>query len=167
MLFRSAQEDGLAWAIFDHAAIADVGLDQATLDKALQAGQVVHRNSLEELATQVGINPQGLVNTVVRWNNDVALGEDRAFFKPVLNPIATAPYYAVQVIRQMHVVSSGGVKINTDGQVLKPTGEVIPGLYAAGETTGGIYSRTYPGSGSAVSDALIFGRIAGRHAAEL
>jgi fumarate reductase flavoprotein subunit len=161
----SAQEDGLSWAIFDGAAIAESGMGQEDIDKGLQVGTLTQADTLEELAVKVGIDPKGLASAMKRWNADVAAGKDRAFFKPLVKPVATPPFYASQLIRHYHVVSSGGVRINTEAQVLKTTGEPIPGLYAAGETTGGIYSKIYPGSGSAVADALIFGRIAGRNAA--
>ncbi|MGI6037185.1 MAG: flavocytochrome c [Limnochordia bacterium] len=163
----SAQKDGLAWGIFDEAAVSASGMSQEQLEDNLRKGKIFKGDTLEELAVKVGINPRGLVNTINQWNDYAAAGSDPDFFKPVLNPVSSPPYYAVQVTRHYHVVSSGGLRIDQEARVLKETGEPIPGLFAAGETTGGIYSKTYPGSGSAVADALVFGRIAGRNAAEL
>jgi fumarate reductase flavoprotein subunit len=60
----------------------------------------------------------------------------------------------------------GGVKINDDTEVIDVNGNVIPGLYAAGEITGGVHGANRLG-GNAVSDFVVFGRIAGEEAAEI
>ena len=73
------------------------------------------------------------------------------------------PYYAASYTPAVHH-TMGGLRINTEAQVLNASGEVIPGFYAAGEVTGGIHGTNRVG-GNAVPDALVFGKIAGANAA--
>ena len=75
----------------------------------------------------------------------------------------TAPYYAIKVTAGVHH-TMGGVKINTSTEVLNEQDAVIPGLYAAGEVTGGVHGANRLG-GNAVADFTVFGRIAGQNAA--
>ena len=82
----------------------------------------------------------------------------------IANALDTAPFYAVKVAPGIHH-TMGGLKINTQTQVLNTEGEAIPGLYAAGEVTGGVHGANRLG-GNAVSDIVVFGRIAGTQAAE-
>jgi succinate dehydrogenase/fumarate reductase flavoprotein subunit len=58
----------------------------------------------------------------------------------------------------------GGLKINTATQVINVNGSIIPRLYAAGETTGGTIGYNYPSAGTAIQNAICFGRIAGKNA---
>ena len=76
--------------------------------------------------------------------------------------LSTAPYYAIKIAPGIHH-TMGGLKINTDAQVLDTDGSIIPGLYAAGETTGGVHGGNRIG-GNAVCDFVVFGRIAGSNA---
>lgn len=78
----------------------------------------------------------------------------------------TNPRYANGQLRRKHrarLRAMGGLKINTDAQVLDTDGSIIPGLYAAGETTGGVHGGNRIG-GNAVCDFVVFGRIAGSNA---
>lgn len=74
-------------------------------------------------------------------------------------PINKGPYYAAPRVPTVHH-TMGGVQINTDAQVIDVNGTVIPGLYAAGEVTGGIHGANRLG-GNALTDTVVFGRIAG------
>ena len=78
--------------------------------------------------------------------------------------IDTPPFYAGARVPTVHH-TMGGVEINTKAQVLDKNGNVIPGLYAAGEVTGGIHGSNRLG-GNAVADTVVFGRIAGESAAK-
>ena len=80
------------------------------------------------------------------------------------NPLDTAPYYAIKVTAGIHH-TMGGLKINTNTEVLKADGSVIPGLFAAGEVTGGVHGANRLG-GNAVADFTVFGRIAGAAASK-
>ena len=77
--------------------------------------------------------------------------------------LSTAPFYAIQIAPGIHH-TMGGIKIDTDAEVISTDGSVIPGLFAAGETTGGVHGGNRIG-GNAVCDFVVFGRIAGANAA--
>ena len=79
-------------------------------------------------------------------------------------PLDTAPFYAIKVTAGIHH-TMGGLKIDQKCEVLKEAGSAIPGLYAAGEVTGGVHGGNRLG-GNAVADFTVFGRIAGQQAAE-
>lgn len=98
------------------------------------------------------------------WNAAVAAGEDKEFGRSngMDADLSTAPYYAIKIAPGIHH-TMGGLKINTDAEVLDTQGNVIPGLYAAGETTGGVHGGNRIG-GNAVCDFVVFGRIAGNNA---
>ena len=78
--------------------------------------------------------------------------------------LSTAPYYAIKIAPGIHH-TMGGLKINTNTEVLKADGSVIPGLFAAGEVTGGVHGANRLG-GNAVADFTVFGRIAGAAASK-
>ena len=77
--------------------------------------------------------------------------------------LSTGPFYAIKVTAGVHH-TMGGVTINSATEVLKEDGTVIPGLFAAGEVTGGVHGANRLG-GTAVADFVVFGRIAGESAA--
>lgn len=162
------QEGHLAWAIFDDKAREQVtaALGWSTdLEDEVASGAVARGNTLRALANELGINPAQLQTTVEQWNRDVDNGEDNLFGKDVgLQAIDEGPYYGVQIL-EWNLGSCGGVKINTDAQVIDVLGEVIPRLYAGGMVAGGVIGPYYPGSGTAVCATVCFGRIAGGNAA--
>jgi fumarate reductase flavoprotein subunit len=164
-----AQPDGLVWAVFDDAAPEPDGWTKEEINGYVREGLVAKADTLEELAVEIGISPRGLVNTVKGYNADVARGKDAAFFKDPagLVQIARGPFYAVQLCPTLGLSTRGGLRISTGAEVLTPYGEPIPGLYAAGETTGGLVGGKYPGSGTLICSSIVFGRIAGKNAAGL
>ena len=109
---------------------------------------------------------QNFVNTMNSWNESVAKGEDAEFGRNngMDADLSTAPYYAIKIAPGIHH-TMGGIKINTNAEVIDTSGNVIPGLFAAGETTGGIHGGNRVG-GNAVCDFIVFGRIAGKSASE-
>jgi fumarate reductase flavoprotein subunit len=99
------------------------------------------------------------------WNASVAEGEDKDFGrKGVDQDLSVAPFYAIKIAPGIHH-TMGGIKINDEAKVVDTDGNVIPGLFAAGEVTGGVHGNNRLG-GNAVADFVIFGRIAGSSAAE-
>jgi len=80
------------------------------------------------------------------------------------NDLTTPPYYAIKVAPGIHH-TMGGVKIDTSAEVIDTEGKAIPGLFAAGEVTGGVHGGNRLG-GNAVADIVIFGRIAAKSAIE-
>jgi len=122
--------------------------------------------SLEALADSIGIPAGDFVGSIVRYNTLVEGGEDTDFNKAsrFLNPISTGPFYAVEV-RPTAVAHTGyGLRIDDRGRVIGVDGNLIEGLYAAGECTGGIVGPTYSGSGSSLASAAGIGRMAGEAA---
>ncbi|MEJ2039621.1 MAG: FAD-binding protein, partial [Desulfosarcinaceae bacterium] len=103
---------------------------------------------------------------VDRYNELVEAGQDTEFGKQFFKKIYLnkPPFYAARAWVKVHHCM-GGVQINTKAQVIHmETGEPIPGLFAAGEATGGIHGATRLGS-CAIADCLVMGRIAGESAA--
>jgi len=134
------------------------------IDQYISKDMVVSASSLEELAKKTGIDQAELAKTVTTWNEAVAAKSDPAFERNtgMANDIS-GTYYAITVSPGIHH-TMGGVKINTETQVLKKDGQAIAGLYAAGEVTGGLHGKNRIG-GNAVADIIIFGRQAGTQAA--
>jgi len=129
-------------------------------------------HTLEELAEGLGINPQGLVNTVNEFNASCQPGEynpaildsvkTEGINPPKSNwalPIDKPPYTGFMVTCGI-TFTFGGLKINNQAQVLDLAGNAIPGLYAAGELVGGLFYQNYPG-GTGLMNGAVFGRLAG------
>ncbi|MBQ7593991.1 MAG: flavocytochrome c [Synergistaceae bacterium] len=159
------QTDQIMFSIFDSEGGFYAGVKKpADLDNLKAKGWVYEADTLEDLAKQVGIDPEGLKATVARYNELVAAGKDTDFEKDEVElPISKPPFYCTPLSPTLHH-TMGGLKINTNAQVLREDGSVIPGLYAAGEVTGGIHGTNRVG-GNALTDCVVFGRIAGRNAA--
>ncbi len=156
------QQDGsFAYVIFDQRLRE--GLKAS--EKYIKTGIVVEAPSIEELAQKLDMDPQVLAKTLSDWNGYVAGQNDPDFGRATAmdHDLSQAPYYAIKVAPGIHH-TMGGLVINPDTQVLNEQGEVIPNLFAAGEVTGGVHGGNRLG-GTAVSDIVVFGRIAGTNAA--
>lgn len=130
----------------------------------ISSGIVFKADTLEELALQLNMDPNVLQNTIDTFNASCDSGTDE--FGRALTPdmkIATAPFYANLTSPGMHH-SMGGVHIDTETRVLDNNGQIIPGLYAAGEVAGGFHG-SHRESGNAILEALAEGMIAGANAA--
>ncbi|MCK9525008.1 MAG: FAD-binding protein [Limnochordia bacterium] len=128
--------------------------------------KIKQTGDLEELASLYGMNPDSLKLSLDKYNHHMEQQTDDEFGKPVLNgvkPVCQPPYYSIRLWPKVHH-TMGGIQINTSGQVIDTNQKPIEGLYAAGEVTGGIHGACRLGS-CAVTDCLVFGRIAGRNAA--
>lgn len=163
------QDDHLVYTITDQAAVdregALMGFTTADLSADVEAGSVVKADTIEELASAIGVDAQGLKRTLEIWNADVANGVDTCFGKKeCLNPIAVGPFYAART-HTYNLGTTGGLKINTDAQVCRFDGTPIARLYAGGLCTGGWCGQFYPGSGTAILSTVHWGRKAGRNAA--
>ena len=123
-------------------------------------------DTIEGLAEAAGMPVETFAATVARYNELGAKGVDEDFGRAGIAPLAAeGPYYAVKVVRAT-VAGFGGFEINTSSQVLDTEGNVIPGLYAAGECASGqFFDKEYPCSGSMLCISTTFGRIAGQNAA--
>ncbi len=122
-------------------------------------------STVEELASAIGADPAVLKTTMDSWNEAVAKKEDAAFGRTTGMDFGQeeGPYYAIKIAPGIHH-TMGGIKINTNTEVLKADGTAIQALYAAGELTGGVHGGNRLG-GNAVTDIMVFGRQAGVHAA--
>ena len=157
-----AQTGSYSWLIVDDAMLQA----SATIQGYVKKGFVFSGATYEELAAQIGVPAEEFAATMNAWNGYVAAKNDPDFGRvSFANPLDMAPFYAIKVTAGIHH-TMGGVKINTETQVLTAEGTVISGLFAAGEVTGGVHGANRLG-GNAVSDFVVFGRIAGAEAAEL
>lgn len=158
----NALDPNHAYVIFDQALRGRV----KAIEQYDSKGLVVKGETLEELAKAIGVPEDKLNETMTTWNKAVADKADPAFNRETAmdHELAQGPFYAIKVAPGVHH-TMGGLKINTQAQVLDTKGQPIAGLYAAGEVTGGIHGKNRIG-GNAVADIIIFGRQAGNQAAE-
>ncbi|WP_427172080.1 flavocytochrome c [Fusobacterium nucleatum] len=120
--------------------------------------------TLEEIATKIGADVKTLEATLNKYNEAVRTKVDSEFNKKTLpKELTGTKYYAIEISPAVHH-TMGGVRINTNAEVLGKNGRPIKGLYAAGEVTGGIHGANRIG-GNAVADITVFGKIAGENAA--
>lgn len=139
------------------------------LEDHVAAGTLLRADSIEELAERIGMPPATLRTSIERYNADVANGEDRDFFKPAAmqRPIARPPFYAAHIRAAIICWTGTGLRIDPEARVLGPDDRPVPGLFAAGETTGGMFGECYAAGGASIGNAVVFGRIAGENAARL
>ena len=140
--------------------------DEMTIQDAIDSEIVIAADSVEELAKLIGVDANGLRNTIEYWNEVVVpAGEDSQYGRiSGFERIEGGRYYANRM-RPEIMGPCGGIRIDTETHVLHPDGTVIPHLYAAGLCTGGWVGPFYPGSGTAMAANAHFGRKAGRNVA--
>jgi fumarate reductase flavoprotein subunit len=179
------EQGGRCWAIFDEATraaakpspeLADAFASGViplnwvaeVLEREAANGKLARADSLEALAKRAGIAPAALASTIARYNADCAAGRDSAFFKDAreLRPVATPPFYAAEIRPAIVCLTSCGPRITPDARVLDQNERPIPGLFAAGEVTGNVLGERYVGGGNSIANAVVFGRVAGRSAAQ-
>ena len=156
-----AQTGSYSWLVVDQAMVDASSVIQGYIKK----GYTVTGETYEELGKAMGVDEAAFAETMEKWNGYVEAKNDPDFGRTSFaNPLNTAPYYAVKVTAGVHH-TMGGLKINANTEVLNEKGEVIPGLFAAGEVTGGVHGANRLG-GNAVADFTVFGRIAGAAASD-
>jgi 3-oxosteroid 1-dehydrogenase len=146
----------------------------------LERGVLKKGETLEDLARQCGIDPNGLRQTVERFNRNARNGVDPDFgrgqsafnthngdpgykLNPALGPLDRPPFYATQFV-PADIGTCGGLVANEHAQVLDEKDQPIPGLYAAGNTTATVMGRHYLGPGASIADSMVFGHLAALHA---
>ena len=161
------QTDHVGYLLWDEKSNEETGTMASNPDEAeeqFEKGNLVKADTIEELADHFEIDKDELLKTVETFNENSAKEEDPDFNLRMLGwTIDEAPYYMLKAAPAVHH-TMGGLKINTDAQVLDKDGNWIDGLYAAGEVTGGIHGSNRLGS-AAIADITVYGRIAGRNAA--
>jgi succinate dehydrogenase/fumarate reductase flavoprotein subunit len=179
---RFAYVNHPAWLLLDHHFLTSYGLARHR-PPAPTPAWLLEAASIPELAERIGVPAEALSDTVARWNEHAAAGadpdfhrgeshHDRAWGDPAfgltprstIGPLDRAPYYATRVHCRT-LGTKGGPRTDENGQVLDVDGSVIGGLYAAGNAMGSVMGMTYGGHGGTLGPALVFGYLAGRHAA--
>lgn len=174
---QSHPNDSSVWMIFDQQ------LKDRTLIVTMAPGEdapdwVPQAASIRELAEKIQLDPDQLEATVERYNQHAINHVDPDFnrgslhfekfatgFKgpeAMIGPIEKGPFYAIPV-HAGSLGTNGGPRINEHGQVISLRGNVIPGLYAAGNAAMGVLGGAYPGAGGTIGPALTFGYLAGKH----
>lgn len=159
-----SQKDPSAWLIVDQSMF-----DQsATIAKYFDKGLLTKCDDYKALADLIGTNEENIKETIENWIETVKNNEDKEFGRKGMDKtrsdLSKPPYYAVQISPGIHH-TMGGVQVDTKSEVLDKEGKSIPGLYAAGEVTGGIHGANRLG-GNAVTDIVVFGRNAAKSAEE-
>ena len=156
-----AQTQGEAFLIFDQG----VRKSLASIETYANQHLLKEGATVAELAQAIGVPAADLEATLNRYNTYQKEGVDKDFGRSATGMTAslvTAPYYAVRVTPAIHH-TMGGLSVNTDTQALRADGTPIPGLYAAGEVTGGLHGANRLG-GNGVADIVVNGRLAGINA---
>lgn len=154
--------DKFAYLIFD-AGVKERATAIAQYEKQ---GFVVEGKTIADLAKELSVPSDALEATVSKWNENVAAKSDADFGRKtgMDNDLSKGPYYAIKIAPGIHY-TMGGVKINTNTEVLNKEGQPITGLFAAGEVVGGLHGGNRIG-GNSVAEIIIFGRQAGEKSAE-
>ena len=185
-----AEQGDVAFAIFDHRRLVEAtelgvarykqSIPGSTkrqsphwnldiIEMMQKEGKVHVADSVDSLAEKIGVPAEHLQATVERVNELHARHEDADYLKDpkFLEPIAEGPFYAVEVRPATCCFTACGLRIDRDAQVLDSSGRPIPGLFAAGEVTGGVIGPRYVGSGNSYGNCVTMGRVAGQSAAAL
>lgn len=169
------QKDWLFYVIFDEDALMtkdDNGVDNPIIigwdtdrikNEASKNKAIFVADTIEDLAAKTTLPTEQLKKTVSEYNDMVDNGEDPVLGRTYLkHKISKGPFYAVKVFASL-LVTFGGLTVNENLQLVDKRGEVMPGLYAAGEVLGlGATSGSAFCSGMAITPAISFGRILGR-----
>lgn len=161
------QTDSMMWVIVDQHSYPTgdtVNNFNETIDSLVKEGRAYKADTLEDLAKQIGVEPANLVKAVEAFNASVDGAKDEFGRTLFMDKLDTAPFYAGKRVPTVHH-TMGGIKITPETRVVDQNGEIIKGLFAAGEVTGGIHGANRLG-GNALADVHTFGRIAGATAAK-
>ena len=164
---RANAKPNQAYAAAMEAGILTLNWVTDVLDQQIGKGKILKSDTLEGLAAQAGIRAQTLATTIETYNRDCSNGRDSQFFKDpsVLQTVENPPFYAAEIRCAIVCLTSTGLRIDSRARVLTPSDRIIAGLYAAGEATGGVLGERYIGGGNSITNAVVFGQIAGTNAA--
>jgi len=157
-----SQTDGVGYLVWGQEieVIANRTVENKLEVESLKRENLFVEGTIEECSKKLGINLVTLKNTIDTYNSYVEKGKDEKFNRRgSLIKIENGPFYIQTVAPAVHH-TMGGIKINSDNEVLDIEGNVIKGLYAAGEIVGGIHGTNRLG-GNAITDILVFGKRAG------
>ncbi|MEV4597382.1 3-oxosteroid 1-dehydrogenase [Amycolatopsis sp. NPDC049253] len=170
-----------AWLVFDQRykdryLFTGIGPRQTLPGRWYKAGIVAKAATIDELATRIDVPADALRSTVERFNGFARTGVDEDFHRgrsaydhyygdprnhpnPSLGPLTKPPFYAVKIVPG-DLGTKGGLRTDEHARVLREDGSVIPGLYAAGNTSAAVMGRTYAGPGATIGPAMVFGYLA-------
>lgn len=178
-------KDGAYWLVADarhaHRYLRSYAMDPRVLKQMRELGLMVKADSIPALAAGMGADAAMLAATIERFNGFARAGIDGDFGRgnsaydryysdpsvhpnPCLGPLEKAPFTAFKVVIG-DLGTKGGVVTDADGRALRADGTVIDGLYSAGNNSASVMGRTYPGPGSTIAPAVVFGLRAARHMA--
>ncbi|CAM4321988.1 NADH-dependent flavin oxidoreductase [Vibrio neonatus] len=136
------------------------------IEREIKEGIIIKADTLSELADKINVPRENFIKTIEKYNSYVEQGHDIEFNKGALGlKVEKGPFYATPRKPSVHH-TMGGLEIDTKARVINSEGAVIPGLYAAGEITGGIHAGNRLG-GNALIDIFTYGRIAANSAVEM
>ncbi len=158
------------WTVFDHQYREEYPILTVMPDEPDPAWLIADE-TIEGLAEKTGIDPTGLRETVERYNRFAREGKDEDYGRgtglapgidtdQVLGTIEKPPFYAMRLYPCV-LGTKGGPRTNIRGQVLNVRGEVIPGLYAAGNAMASVTGESYYGNGATIGTGMTFGYICG------
>lgn len=178
------QSETAMWLIGDKTTLSKYGIGfvkpaPMPIGQFLRNGYLIKGNTLAELATNAGIDPKGLEETVKQYNLGAVHGEDREFGRgttsfnryladpenkpnPCVAPIQNGPFYAVKVIMG-DLGTFDGIKTTPYGEVLKRDGSKIDHLYAVGNDRASMMGGNYPGAGITHGPNMTFGFVTGNY----
>ena len=163
-----SQTDSIAYQIWDEDSMQKSKIlptHEIEYNNLIEGKKLCKVNSIDEMAEFFGIDKNNLKETIKKFNEDSENGKDTLFNLRRLGfKIEKEPFYCLKAVPAVHH-TMGGLRINKDANVLDKNGNIIKGLYAAGETTGGIHGNNRLGSVS-ITDITVFGIIAGINAAK-
>ncbi len=161
---------GHCYAVADATATHPITISRpGMLEKMLERGCVKKYDTLEALAAGEKINLEGLKASIAEWNDAIKNGKDPHFNRyvnPHAKPLGTGPWYVSEMVPKVHHCM-GGIYTDMQAHAMDIMNDKpIPGLFAAGESTGGVHGAVRLGS-CAVTDCIVYGRIAGQEAAKV
>ncbi len=157
-----AQPNGVFYAFGDKEIVEEIGLEN--VQNQVKKGYAFYAETIEELCEMSGLDADTLKATIETYNGYIVAQNDLDFGRyDFPNAIGEGPYYLSYSAPAVHH-TMGGLSIDADTHVLNTEGNIIPNLYAAGEVVGSLHGGNRLG-GNAISDYLIYGRIAGDNAA--
>lgn len=160
-----AQPQGLAWDIYDER-LHQLGLSFEDYRQAIDAGAIKRADTVEELATTLGLPPAALAKTLDDYHAYADGKQADPFGRSDCRHLQ-APFYGVKVTGSLFH-TQGGLKVDLNGRVLRDENAPIPNLYAGGGVAAGISGHGAGGylSGNGLLTALGYGMLAGTHAAQ-
>lgn len=157
------QPDAICYDINDSSIVKPLNSFNEDVETLVKIGRIYKADTLADLAKQLGMPADKLEATVAEFNKMVEAKNDPKFGRKLFDrQIIKPPFYATPRAPSIHH-TMGGLMISPNAQVLDKNGKPIPGLFAAGEVTGGIHGSNRLG-GNATADVLTFGRIAAKSA---